>query len=1291
MDGIVVIRANPPDPAKLLGYLNFADGRSDPKFQRGLAELCAVLVEQDGSAALPMRLAEYLHRQLDALQSSGAAAFRDVTQARGVIRAALEALPAAYRAHHADLLAHQSDADLFTPFFLVRSCEAVLRQGPPWEQTERLVQGAMHLLNDYVGYRPIAILEKRPNTEYYPHEKVRPIPLYLQGAGVAPGRYAEVVVRALELLQQTEPVILEEAAFQLEQLEELAVDPRAHDHFHPVNKRPNALFGEWDPHWIDARGLYRRYVLRQVTMDTLCSWVEPSPEQSLPGTPEERRLEAAAVLAGTILMGAGICGAGPQYHDSTVTLSKLVPRVARYRDAFYQHLLRVLPGAHGERLREEARRRQQPFAGVRQYLNQALATQRAAYLQGRRLAQLYAAMGYPQAARQQAAAMAAPAVRFSTEIRIRQTEAAFAAKRREPARAARLLAEVEDLLRRGIHCGVIIDPWNILGFQGLFPIFTSHEDAVRDPRAEELILQIGRQFDLYAEALAAATVAGRAAIRRSLQQQMRQLAEWWDQFATAAVSDLPKVVGADRVASAEHVSRALAAWAQRRNGGDDIGFWRRHREGFTTPAAFAQVVDALIARDEFRAAMALLITWLTEARQVPLEDASASFETLCRRWLQEVSRAQGLPPAQQGALVRRFLELLEANAEDSWLHPEDWPLEEGRSPPTETAVRDSPLLEEDYRDSAEDGREGAVLDEAEPPWDGDFPLETHAEQWEERLRFLHNLARLVRESARPEWWPVAEPAVATALHGWQETMRRLRRQLQSILYRLSELPVPVPRGGTEGMIEYDRRRALKGRLLELVVTGCVETERAARATATLHAELAAEAAPAAADAPWEPHLLFLHRAAARGDRAAVRAGLPPFIAAFRNEPLLYCPLADGGQPQAVLRAYTALQVLEDLLRQLPRLGLVRETFHLTALARQMEWNHIPDGRRVSSFDQLFRIALTGTVDAILAAAQTDALAPTVADILFRVVESYQQLWLQHSQSLRLSILETVAEEEDWLPLRQLIRKYGSDLFTVPFLVLSNMRGILARGVAAWLDDAAERGTDPPLRLVQDWASGRLERPRTVRFLEIILQALIEHYEEYRDYNATTTQSDYGENLYILLDFLRLKGRYERQAWRLRPLAMAHEVLCRRGHETLAARWLEHVAEHTAAIANELLERLQELEQRYGIRLRTIRDRLEERFLMPFEVERAAAWIAPAAAAAAQGATEADPPFQRLAEAIQPLARRVSGVGLDVPQWLRRLEEALRDSQQPGEEPAPPPPPDLDDLQRQLTEWDRPLA
>src|SRR5204862_1538531 len=142
---------------------------------------------------------------------------------------------------------------------------------------------------------------------------------------------------------------------------------------------------------------------------------------------------------------------------------------------------------------------------------------------------------------------------FSTEIRIRQTEARFAADRGQPADALELLREVEELLRRGIDCGALIDPWNILGYQGLFPIFPGREDTVRDPRAEELIHTVGRQFELYAKAVSAAAVAGDAATRDRLDRAMRTLAEWWDRYATGTVNDLPRIHGGERADAAGHV------------------------------------------------------------------------------------------------------------------------------------------------------------------------------------------------------------------------------------------------------------------------------------------------------------------------------------------------------------------------------------------------------------------------------------------------------------------------------------------------------------------------------------------------------------------------------------------------------------------------------------------------------------------------------------------------------------------------------------------------------------------
>jgi len=1321
MDGLYHELARKTDPAKLVGYLNFSDGRPDPKWQRLLADAFGFV--QDRAPGEPhVHLAEWLGQACAELESSGSAAFREASQARAVIEAAFTKLPPAYRIHHADLLAHQPDSSLFTAFFFARAAEAVLRQGPPWDESDRLTAGALSLLNDYVGYRPIAILETRPNTEYYPHEKIRPVPLYLKGAGVAPGQYADLVRPALELLTATDRHLLDDACFDPDKLDELAFDPRAHDHFHPINKRPNVLFGEWDPHTIDNRGYYRRFVLREATLRTLLTWFSPGsrtkdapPLEMLTGTPGERLVESAAVLAGTILMGSGVSGTGPNYYDSTVTLAKLVPKIARYRDAFYQRLLETLPGPHGDRLREEAKVRRQPFAGVRQFLNQAIATQRASHLQDRRLAQLFANMGYPLAARERAKLIPVPAVRFGTEVRLRQTECEFHIRKGDLPNALRLLEEAEALFRRGIDCGAIIDPWNILGYQGLFPIFPSRDDTVRDPRADELIAKMARQFDLYAELQAAAAVSGEPE-PAVVGARMRHLAEWWDRFATGTVTDLPRILGGERADAAEHVARALAAWSKRDPSTNDLAFWRQHREGFSSPAAFAQVIEALLEHREWRAAMALLMTWLSESDTVALEDPSASFERLAERWLRLVAQAQDLPAEHRVGFVRRFFELLEANAHDWWEMPNDLFLEGDESDEEDEGELDEdeePGSEFDaayegmtYKDSTDDGEESSVADGSGPPI-GDFPLEAESESLERRLRFLLAVARLWRTAARPVLWMKADNPPFEALTEWLATARRNQARLQSLLDTLDAFPVPEPITGHEAMIEYDRRRALKGHLLDLGVAVCVDMGRAARALAALLVQgtelpaAGAESEKSPAPPEWETLAIRVEKALGRSDPGRVRKLLPGFVAAFRYEPLLYCPPSDGGKPQDVLRAQTALHVLEDLVTRLPRLGLLRETFSLTKLARQMEWNGPPEGRRVSSFDQLFKNALTAVVEALLASAVDagDEAGPDgpLSAILLRLAESFQDLWIEHSQSLRLSVLESVSEESDWKPVRDFIKGYGGELFTVPFLALSNMRGILARGVTAWLDqEAAENESPKRPKLFDAWEEGKLDRVRSARHMEIALQALVEHYDEYRDYNTTTTQSDYGENLYILLDFLRLKVSYDRFAWRMKPLILAHEVLCRRAQDGLAIRWREFLAEKTVKLSGELLDSLGKRETKYGVRLRTIRDRLEERFLLPLQIDRAAARVAPAALAARDGAVEANPAFAGLLEAMAPLSNTVSGVGLEVPVWVRRLEDALRQSRDtlPGDTEddgsLPRRPVDFSELRRQLGDWDKPI-
>src|SRR5207248_1363734 len=162
---------------------------------------------------------------------------------------------------------------------------------------------------------------------------------------------------------------------------------------------------------------------------------------------------------------------------------------ARLRDVFYQQLLPAIGGAHGARLRQEATALRQPFGGARQHLNAYLARQRALQLQQRHLSLVFADMGYPEAAREEAA--------------------------RIPEAAAR----------------------------------------------------------------------GEGALTESVSAQMKQLAGWWDQFATTSVGEVRPVHGGEAVASAAQVAEALARWRQRGEASADLAFWREHLQSFRSPKA----------------------------------------------------------------------------------------------------------------------------------------------------------------------------------------------------------------------------------------------------------------------------------------------------------------------------------------------------------------------------------------------------------------------------------------------------------------------------------------------------------------------------------------------------------------------------------------------------------------------------------------------------------------------------------------------------------------------------------
>ncbi|MCL4190397.1 MAG: hypothetical protein KJZ87_01530, partial [Thermoguttaceae bacterium] len=254
---------------EIVGYLNFSSGTPDVRFLQNLNGLFARLEAQKapragrrkkGPAGKPawQRVAEVISAGIKSLRETSEA-FRQLDQAELVARLVFDELLPAYRRFHRDLLFHQTDEALLRPFFIGRACEAVLAQGPPWQDAARIVPAAIKRLNDFIGHRPVAVLETRQKIQPYEHEWVRPIPLYIAGAGTATGRYHDLVDRALEILRATDPDLLRQAWFDPNLLDELAMDPRAFDFDHPNNRRLNYHFGCWDPHLIDQRGFYRRF------------------------------------------------------------------------------------------------------------------------------------------------------------------------------------------------------------------------------------------------------------------------------------------------------------------------------------------------------------------------------------------------------------------------------------------------------------------------------------------------------------------------------------------------------------------------------------------------------------------------------------------------------------------------------------------------------------------------------------------------------------------------------------------------------------------------------------------------------------------------------------------------------------------------------------------------------------------------------------------------------------------------------------------------------------------------
>lgn len=1275
---------------EMVGYLNFSSGTSDPKFLKNLNEFFRSLACESGSCNPWEKLKGALEQTMDRLRAAGGA-FADTAQAEASVTILSDHLLPAYRQFHQDLLFHQQPSDLWQPFFLGRAFEAILNQAAPWEEIDRIVVGALQQLNDFVGYRPVATLESGSHSEPYPHEFVRPIPLYIRGAGVAVGRYEQLIQLALNILANTDEELLSRAWFDLDRLEEIALDPRAYDFDHPVNRRPNYHFGQWDPHQISSAGYYSRFVLQQVTLEGLLSRCK-NHHYATGCSESECELEAASVLAGTMLMAAGTSGDGPTRHDSTVTLSTLLPHIAVYRDDFYEKLISQMEGPHGARLRAEAEKYHQPFGAARQHLNQELARRRALQMQRVHLAYLYARLGYPEAAQRQADSVRVPAARMLSEIYCRLTAGHDAIDSGELTRTAENLQEIVTLTHRAIECGALVDPWNVVGFAGNFSLFPALENSVHDWRVDELIELMEQVLDLAARAWSESAAIDDSEMEKVFSTLLARQTQWWDQFATYSVEGVNRLVAKEIEVSANLVAGALNAWHKAGAAAGDIGFWRMFVDQFDNSKAFELVIEALLDHGDTVAAMALMMQWVSQKDRTPLEEGESSFRRLAFRWLATVEELQNESEEDRWPEVARFFAYLEANAEEYWSVPsllldgslgdlfddlddvdyfedEDDELEDDEEEDEEEELFGAAYEEMVYRDTTDDGNEGEIYDEGLDYEESEWEYEV--QRLDQRLFFLSTVANLWKH-ATIVWGRSAittHDANGTApgqvFQQWLTQGGTNYSQLIKLLETVHRFQFALPTGSHDSLMEYDRLRTTKDSLVQQIITTSVEIADAARLLAATVGASALESVESLAGPLGLPSIQILQSILA-GDPAGVRAEWTDFVAALSLQPLLYVPHSRGGEPRQIVNTRCLQHLLNDLLGWLPQLGMIRETCELLQIAQDMESNHPVGQGAVTEFDRLFENGYQAIVRSMIASAEVwdDQSSDSesqhadhlLIDALQLLTEKQLDHWLQHSRTLRLSVVEKLAEKKDWQRFVAFVKRYGGDLFNLGLMSsLGNLRGILHQGVDAWLECLEEDpNAEDEIRLLRDIGTS-CPRDEAVELLTIALEAVVENYRVYRDYNTTTTQSDHGEQLYMLVDFLRLRATYDRVAWNLKPVVWAHEILIRNRRLLAAEIWCQAFAERTTEAADAHVARLEQLSQEYGMRLATIADRVAERFVRPLLIDRVKALVEPALTAEGSERQEA---FDALEREIASLADEPSGAGLDLPDWLSAMEDEV---------------------------------
>ena len=358
--------------------------------------------------------------------------------------------------------------------------------------------------------------------------------------------------------------------------------------------------------------------------------------------------------------------------------------------------------------------------------------------------------------------------------------------------------------------------------------------------------------------------------------------------------------------------------------------------------------------------------WLSSAEAVPLDEGHSSFLRLVMRWIHQAlvgdpiclgppadtadaeSRQAPAPRDGRRRMLQRFFDQLEANADALWQVPE---LETAREllgsssdPPDESEdaeeddVYSAAYEDVIYRDSTDDGIESEMLEAGGEPTD--YELEGESSRLAGRMAVLTTVARIWKTVALAAGRGIVsleEHAAAEddadrplirrdTIAVWLRQAGVNRARLDQLIQTIERQPISASSASQEALIEYDRRRVIKETLLEKVIATSVAMTEAQQLLEALAGGETFEQ-PLSGDAEksedWQA-IVRLWRAVLAGDATGVRSRWHAFLAVVRRRPLLYVPLTKGGDGRKIAAARNLQHTFRELLRRLPRLGLLRK-------------------------------------------------------------------------------------------------------------------------------------------------------------------------------------------------------------------------------------------------------------------------------------------------------------------------------------------------------------------------------